>query len=605
MNFIRSHKVQLLVLGIVSLLLYLNTINHGYVLDDYSVIKDNYIVKKGFDGLKEIFSTHYREGYGYVNGNLYRPLALSLFALQWEIAPDTPRFAHFFNIAFYAVLVLLIYALIYRLFNSEILAFGSTLLFAAHPIHTEVVANIKSIDDIMAFGFIIAALLLLLDYLNFKKKKVLIFSLISYFLAFLCKESSVTFLLVIPFILIGIKDLQPNKALRLSSLYIIPFAIYSIMRIKVLGSFGGSKVIAKIDNMLLAAPDKVSELATAIKILGLYIWKLIIPHPLMNDYSLHQIPFSNFSDWKFWLSLITYGGLVYLLYYTWKKRQKVWLFVIGFYLLNIALYSNILMKIGTSFGERLLFIPSLSFCIALCYLLIKLLKEKEVSFRFNSKLVIFTGLIAILYGFKTIDRNKAWESNFSLYETDVKNCNNSARCQYYYGLGLMKEKAILLEDGAEKTQLLNQAIEAFTKSLEILPTYSDAWGQRGLAYFRLKQMDAALYDYLQSVKFNPTNTTSLNNLGSLYFETKRYQEAKQTFEKAIRANPKYVDALANYASTLGTLGDFNSAITYFKKASVLRPNEPNYYQLIGMTYQNMGNTQQANLYYNKAKSLQH
>lgn len=603
MKWQSEHKKPLLVLFLVACLLYANTYNHNYVLDDFSVIKENLIVKKGLAGISEIFSTHYRQGYGYTQGNLYRPLALSLFALQWEIAPDSPSFAHLFNILLYGVLIALLFIYLNHLFKNKIIAFTASLLFAAHPIHTEVVANIKSIDDIMAFIFFILSMLIFFKHIEKPNKKYLLTSTLLLFLGFLSKESTVTFLAVIPISLVLFKDFKLANAIKKSAWSFISFAAYLAMRVSVLGSFSGDKTVAQIDNMLKAAPNKAVELATAIKIMGLYLWKLVFPHPLMNDYSLNQISFSSFADWRVLLSLVIYLAIIYLFFKLWNKN-KILAFGIGFFLANIVLYSNIFMKIGTSFGERLLFIPSLGFCIVLAYFISLTVKNQKIELisSKNKALLICIPILA-LYSFKTIERNQAWENNFTLYSTDVKNCSNSARCQYYYGLGLMKEKAILLPDGAEKTQLLNEAIQAFTKAIEILPKYSDAWGQRGLAYYRLGQMEAAIYDYNQSTKFNPSNSTTWSNLGSLYFQTQKYNEARYAYEQAIKYNPNHVDALANYGSTLGTLGDFNSAITYFKRAIALNPNEPSYYQYVGITYQNLGNQQQANIYFQKAKQL--
>ena len=79
----------LLVMGLLSLLLYLNTSSHGFVLDDISAITDNFVVQKGLDGLSTIWTTHYRYGYWGEGGSLYRPLTLSLFAWLWEVWPDT------------------------------------------------------------------------------------------------------------------------------------------------------------------------------------------------------------------------------------------------------------------------------------------------------------------------------------------------------------------------------------------------------------------------------------------------------------------------------------------------------------------------------------
>jgi hypothetical protein len=603
MNSFKQNKSILIVLFLFGALLYSNTLSHNYVLDDFSVIKENLIVKKGISAIPEIFKTHYRQGYGYTQGNLYRPLALSLFAIQWELAPNSPSFAHAFNILLYGILIAVLYLFLNHLFKNELISFLASLLFAAHPIHTEVVANIKSVDDIMAFICFLAAMLFLFKNLKTKSKKHLIVSITLLFIGFLSKESTVTFLAIIPLILVLFKGFKMIDAIKKGLWYFIPFAVYLLMRANVLGSISGDKTIAKIDNMLLAAPNKAIELATAIKIMGLYLWKLIFPHPLMNDYSLNQITFSNFSDLYVLMSLVAYSAIIYLFIRFWK-RNKILAFAIAFFLINIALYSNIILTIGTSFGERLLFIPSLGFCIVLAYLIQLPFKNKTVELlSLKNKPLLICIVILSLYSYKTIDRNKAWENNFTLYSTDVKNCNNSARCQYYFGLGLMKEKAILLPEGNEKTQLLNQSIQAFTRAIEILPKYSDAWGQRGLAYFRLGQNEAAIYDYNQSTKHNPNNATTWSNLGSLYFQSQKYQDAKYAYEQALRTNPNHIDALANYASTLGTLGDFNTAITYFKKAVALNPNEASYYQYIGITYQSLGNQQQANIYLQKAKQL--
>jgi Flp pilus assembly protein TadD len=603
MNTLKQYKKQLAILFLFGSLLYANTFSHNYVLDDFSVIKENIIVKKGTSAIPEIFKTHYRQGYGYVQGNLYRPLALSLFAIQWELAPDSPSFAHAFNILLYGILIAVLFLFLNHIFKNELISFLASLLFAAHPIHTEVVANIKSIDDIMAFLCFLIAMLFLFKNLETKKLKHLTISITLIFIGFLSKESTVTFLAVIPLILILFKAFNLKKAIIKTFAYLIPFAAYLAMRTGVLGSISGDKTVAKIDNMLLAAPNKAIEIATAIKLMGLYVWKLILPHPLMNDYSLNQISFSNFSDIYVILSLVTYSTMIFFLIRFWKKNQII-VFGIAFFLINIALYSNLVLTIGTSFGERLLFIPSLGFCIILAYLIHLPFKNKQFGLlSLKNKPLLICSVILALYSFKTIDRNKAWENNFSLYSTDVKNCSNSARCQYYYGLGLMKEKAILLPEGQEKNQLLHKSIQAFTRAIEILPKYSDAWGQRGLAYYRLKQHEAAIYDYNQSTKYNPNNATTWSNLGSLYFQTQKYQEAKYAYEQAIRTNPNHIDALANYASTLGTLGEFNTAITYFKKAVALNPNEPSYYQYIGITYQSLGNQQQANIYLQKAQQL--
>ena len=603
----KTNKLQVLVLFALSFLLYFNTLQHQYVLDDFSVIKNNVVVKKGYNGIPTIWKTHYRYGYGYQQANLYRPLTLSLFALQWEIAPDSPSFAHWFNVIGYSILGIILYFFLLQLLGKEkrLIAFLTSALFIAHPIHTEVVANIKSIDDILASSFSLLAITLLLKNIDNKHKRSYWISLCLFTLAFLSKESTVTFLAIIPVTLIIFRSFSLIESLKKTAAYLIPFAIYLALRIQVLGSISGNKKIAQLDNLLLTAPNELSRLATAIKIMGLYLWKLVIPHPLMNDYSLKQIEIVEFDDLYTILSILIYTGIIIVLIKLWKSNPII-SYSILFFLLSISLYSNIVLTIGTSFGERLLFMPSLGFCLMVAYLIQKPF-EKKINdanlFKSAYAPLLIAGVLITLYSIKTIDRNKAWKDNFTLYSTDVINCDKSARCHYYYGLGLMKEKASITKDPKTKQKLLVQAVNAFNKSIQILPTYSDAWGQKGLAYFRLKNYRESEKSYLKATEFNPSNATAYSNLGSLYFNNKRYQEAKSSYEKALRINPNHLDAIANYASTLGTLGDYLGAIQFFKKAITLNPDEPNYYQMVGMTYQNLGKAAEANEYFQKAKRL--
>lgn len=600
----KANKLSILVLFVFSFLLYSNTLKHEYVLDDSIAIKENFLVKKGLEGIPSIWKTHYHYGFGYQQASIFRPLSLTLFAIQWELAPDQPHFAHLTNVLLFSVLPALIFILLLQLFGQSnwLLAFLTSLLFIAHPIHTEVVANIKSADDLIVFNLCIISYLLLIKYLSNQRIHYLLLSIFLVGLSYFAKESTLTLVMTIPFMLVLLFDVSWFRALKLSSLYLIPTAIYIIARTKILGGINTSK-IAELDNILVAAPSFMIKTSSALKIMGLYIYKLVIPHPLMNDYSMSQIELNGLGDPYTWLSLFLYSGLIFLVIKFWKTN-KVLVFGLLFFLINFSLYSNLVLTIGTAFGERLLFIPSLGFAICSAYLLIHFFSKKSVSFSFKnqSKLIVISLGIIALYAFKTIDRNKVWKDNYTLYSTDVKNCNKSARCQYHYGLAVMKNEALTAKTLQEKNYFLQKAITAFEKAITIHPNYSEAYADVGLAYFRMNDFPKAEKNYLTAIQLNPANATAFSNLGSLYFNTQRYQEAKSSYEKALRINPNHIDGLANYASTLGTLGDYQGAIQFFKKAIDLNPVEPNYYQMVGITYQNLGKSKEAQEYFQKAKT---
>ena len=93
-----------------------------------------------------------------------------------------------------------IFLFIKSTFKNRNIAIAVSVLFAAHPIHTEVVANIKSRDEILAYLF---GTIMLICFLKFKEsnlKKWLYASLSFYFLAILSKENAILFIAILPFI---------------------------------------------------------------------------------------------------------------------------------------------------------------------------------------------------------------------------------------------------------------------------------------------------------------------------------------------------------------------------------------------------------------------
>ena len=154
-------------IAIAVFLLYGNTLSNGYVLDDFSVIKENNIVNQGIKNLGQIFKTSYRAGYLNVNDGLYRPLSLAMFAIEWTMKPNNPGLGHFINLLIYVFCGIVLFKTLRRLLpqlNTYILI-GTVLLFIAHPIHSEVVGNIKSRDELLCFLFSFLTIHFIIKYI--------------------------------------------------------------------------------------------------------------------------------------------------------------------------------------------------------------------------------------------------------------------------------------------------------------------------------------------------------------------------------------------------------------------------------------------------------
>ena len=600
-------------IALAAFLLYANTLNHGYTLDDFSVIKDNNVTTQGTAGISKILKTSYRYGYLNVNDGLYRPLSLVMFAIEWEYFPDTPAAGHFMNVLLYALTGFLLYLLLRRWLRNQnfIVPLITALLFICHPIHTEIVASIKSRDEIVCFLLMISSFHLLLNYVDHQSKRSLFFSIALFFLALLSKETGLTMLAVVPLMLHFFRNITIKKNIVTSAIFLIPILTYLFLRKKVLGTTVGLDAVSFIDNSLYATSDVMSQIATAIKVLGMYLQLLVFPHPLICDRSYNHIPNITFSDAGSLISLLVYLAMGAYALVQFRKKN-IFSFAIIFYLIGIALFSNIVFKIGSVMAERFVYFASFGFCLAFAVGLKRVLTplsfgdepvlslSKEAGER---SMLGITGIILLLYSFKTITRNENWKNNFTLYANDVNFAPNSTRMHYYLGRDLVKDVAGSEPDSAKRAALFDWGIRELKRSTEITPSYNEAYSQMGLGYMRKGERKKGIECYLEALKHEPNDPITLNNLGAEYFKDGRYAECIEMYNKVLTLNPTYADAMVNLGSCYGTIRDFDNAIKWFKRATEVNPNYVRAYQFLSYSYRNKGDITNADYYLKEAQRL--
>ncbi|MCX6294971.1 MAG: tetratricopeptide repeat protein [Bacteroidetes bacterium] len=615
-----------LVIALFAFLIYSNTLKHQFVLDDFSVIKENQLTKGGTASLKEIFSSSYRTGYGNNENNLYRPLTKAMFAIEWQLSPNNPHFHHLINVLMYAFVCVLLFIVLLRYTKINIyILFIIAMLFAAHPIHTEVVANIKSRDEISSMLFLLLSLLSISHYLMNKKMLLLVSSLFCFFLALLSKESAIVYIALAPLFIYFFTETSFKKNLQITgSLAFVGF-LYILLHIKIIGSIG-IKNIPVIDNSLLYTSDFIQQKATAILIMGKYFLLLLFPQPLSCDYSFNTIPIvSSFANLGFLLALLFH---VFLLYFAIKniKEKHLLSFCILFYLGSMVLASNILMLIGTHLAERLLFFPSIAYCLASVYLVCKLLKiditeasyKVKSLFNMNSSLLMVIGIVLILFSIKTYSRNKDWKSDTTLFGHDLKTVPNSAHMLFYYANNLANKDSLnAVKNPVEREQRLVTAQKSITKALELYELFPDAHNVAGRIYYEQKNYQAAFKSYSRAMEMNPGKGMYHNNAGTCLFSIGNYEEAAKAFEKAAEIDKFDADARCNLGSAYGAMGEafknkndqenankmFNLAIDNFKKATIIDPNYKSAYQFIGVTYKNMGDSINGQIFLDKAAKI--
>lgn len=601
----RLNSYLAIAIALLAFIIYSNTLGHEFALDDFSVIKDNYVTQQGVEGLSTIWTTHYRFGYKSFEPELYRPLPLTMFAIEWEISPDNPFIHHLINVALYILTGLVLFFTLNKIMpDKKLIAFLGTVFFIAHPVHTEVVANIKSRDEILAFLFFIGAINWLWNYIKKGKTAWLLGAVACYTLSLFSKESAITFLAAIPLFLYFFSTTNWKKIGMISSFFLIPSLAFLAIRAAVLGGMGNVKTVSVLDNLLVDIDSPVSLMATKVLLIGKYFWTMIFPHPLSHEFGFNQIPATGFSDWRVLLTLVFLIGLI--VFTILKIKQKHFLvFCILFFGITFSLASNVLVLIGTSYGERILYAPLLAFTLAMAYALNFYFgkQHKGKSFIKNYQVSLLVGLvISGLYATKTLLRNPAWKNSTTLFATDVKIANNSAKLNYHHGLELSKA-GNEERDPAKKNQLFQEAKAAFQKAIDIYPNYGDAYGQQGLTLYREGNRQAAMENYQKALQYNPNSALVYSNMGIIFFETQDYDQAISVYEKAVEFDPSFVDAYRNLGSVYANKKDFQKAIQYFSKAYQYAPDDATVNYYLGMAYRDAGNAAKSQEFFNRAYQL--
>ena len=588
----RSMRYAGLLAALLGFCLYANTLGNDFCLDDHSAIKENYIVKGGIKNIGLIFTTEYRYGFEVRHnpGPLYRPLTLTIFATLWQLGLGTPWAFHLFNAFVYALtgwLLWVTWRRILRQYPPLLPALG-VLLFMAHPVHTEVVANIKSLDEILALLFCTAALYGLWRFLDEQKPLWLAGSVTAFGLALFSKEGCIVFLGIFPVVLWFFSDRKPWKIVKISAWFLVPAALFMSARSIVLTSQNVPLEVSHLTNFIVLAPDMLSRFASALSMCWRYLAVLLVPHPLVCEMNYAQVKPVTFTDWRAIAGLMTYGTMA--IWALWEARRRVFLaFAVLFFLIAFTLPSNIFYLIYTNYAERMLYLPSLGFAFALAWALIKVFSAEQAGKKIHPLFWCSVALILVLYSAKTVSRNADWKNDFTLFDTDIKVCPNSLLLVGNYGIQCLHKGYDKNAEVVFDPAMVQKSIDYFTKAYEGFPGNFEAIGYRGYAYSKLKKFDLAIADYEKAIALNPANPAALCALGFLYRNhLNQTDKAEELYRRAVATDPRFVEARRNLGAVLASRSRFGDAIEQWKEGLKYAPDNLLLNQYIGRAYTDMG-----------------
>jgi hypothetical protein len=423
---------------VVATLPYLNSLGARFTFDDYGLVIDNPTVPAG-TALHRVFALPSS------TGEIYRPLTIVSYLLNGT----RPFGCHLVNVLLHALTSVAAFVLAHALVGSVSAATMTGLLFAVHPVHTEAVASVAGRGEVLAALF---ALVAVIAFVQANTAPWRLLSLVAFAAALLSKENALT---TIPVLLVvgrfSRRTWTPKSAILSLVPYLVVGALYLVARTAVVGTVT-IEPPPMLDNPLAYATVG-ARLRTALIVLRDYLVVLCVPVRLSADESFNQVAVSlSTLDPRF---LVSAGLVAAAVIAVVSMRRRPLTLGALLWATTLSLTANVLFPIGTIKAERLLYLPSFGWCLAVGSLVAEWARGE-------GRRVALVGAIVAVFAGRTWMRNFDWHDEYTLFTATVASSPESARAQ-------SNAAAVYGQRGD-----LERALTHYQRAVDIYPQYAEA-----------------------------------------------------------------------------------------------------------------------------------
>ena len=489
MNLRESKFAPAIVSALLALALFSVTLGGTYIYDDVAVIETDKRLKDPSQWWR-----YWKESYNQGVDNLYRPLVSMTYAIQWWLHGDRPWAFHLVNVLLHAGVSAGVAELAQRLAGRRA-AWISGLLFAAHPIHVEDVANIVGRAELMCALGVVGASVLLLKPMTLPRAAAITGCFI---LALLSKEQGMLLPLLLLILWLACRYFGPTvepgdrRAMRvlIASLCWL-LAGYIVWRESILKFWWERNFIDWTINPMVQSQwhpyggsiGRDRWLMPA-ALLGRYTSLLIAPIKLSPDYGAKVIGWSvQLSDPYLYFGFAAIVGWFIVFVFSLWKRSAAGVFAALGLALTYGMIGNIVTIIGTNFAERLMYLPSVFFVMLVA------LAASKVPRRV---LAIFTVLVLILASTRSFTYALRWNDELVFYKTSLDEQPKSIRLY------------MLLASEYTARGDLGAAERVVRTGTEFLPEYWEIWVHSGQVKMLQCRFDEAHADFDRAGNIRPS-----------------------------------------------------------------------------------------------------
>jgi len=585
--------------SVLACLIFANALRNGFAYDDVHILVDNENIHSMETFAEAVTSPYWpiREGPGL---GLWRPFATAVYALGWNGFEGSPFPFHLLNILLHGVVTALTVVLITRLTSSPLAGLFGGVVFAMHPVHVEVVANIIGFAELWSAITYLSACLLFMRWrptgLGLGRSAT-IAALFAWGL--LTKESAVTlpgalFLLDCwyeDFTLRDIPRMLRERALMYGSIVVAAILVF-MGRHEVLGSIANSYPALGADLL-----DEIPRIWTLGEVWLHYVRLLVFPLDLAADYSPRVVTLHlGWNATNIAGALLTLFTLILALVSWRRKRGRAFAAGVVWFVITMSPVSNFFFMSGVLLGERLLYLPSVGFSLAVGWLLVCALPARRT--------LTLTALALWVIGFsvRTWTRTPTWESTETVFFTLMNEHLEAGRAQwvagdshwqegqvsaalrnYRYAIGSVGAGYTLISEITRK--LLGMERYAQAETLARMLWEDEPKWDAGPAYLAVAlenqgEIEEALEWARVAKDIDPEVSITRHMLSNLYRELERYPEAIAEREAAIAlGEEEHWQQWFWLAELRQSNGEYSAALQALDSARVREPEDEGLLQI--------------------------
>ncbi|NXO74112.1 TMTC1 protein, partial [Phainopepla nitens] len=384
---------------------------------------------------------------------------------------------------------------------------------------------------------------------------------------------------------------------------------------------GSMPMFSEQDNPASFSPYLLTRFLTYSYLLAFNAWLLLAPITLCYDWQVGSIPLVE-SIWDvrnlatvFLVLVMTLLSLHCIAAFK-KLEHKEVLVGLLFLVFPFIPASNLFFRVGFVVAERVLYMPSMGYCILFVHGLKKLSAWLN---KWRITVPTLFALLLLLFSWKTVKQNEIWLSRESLFSSGVKTLPHNAKVHYNYAnflkdqsrnieaiyhyktaLKLYPRHASALNNLGTLTKDVVEAQDYYRRALQLNPQHNRALFNLGNLLKSQGKKEEAIILLRDSIKYGPEFADAYSSLASLLAEQERLKEAEEVYKAGIENCPESSDLHNNYGVFLVDTGSPEGAMSHYRQAILLSPAHHVAMVNLGRLHRSLGQNKEAEVWYKRA-----